>query len=75
MALDVTELEDEEIRTIWPEARAQGGATVSDGDTGDDADSSDSGSDSGDDSDSSDSGSDSDPDASDSGDVSDSTDR
>jgi hypothetical protein len=75
IVVDVTELEDEEIRTILPGVRAQGGATVSDGDTGDDADSSDSGSDSGDDSDSSDSGNDSDSDASDSGDVSDSTDR
>jgi hypothetical protein len=73
MGVDTTQLEDEEIRTIWPEIRAQGGATVSDG--GDDADSSDSGSDSGDDSDSSDSGSDSDSDTSDSGDDSDSTDR
>jgi hypothetical protein len=73
--VDVTQLEDEEIRTIWPGACAQGGATVTDGDTGDDADSSDSGSDSGDDSDSSDSGSDSDSDASDRGGVSDSTDR
>jgi hypothetical protein len=55
MGVDTTHLEDEEIRTIWPETRAQGGgATVSDGDTGDDADSSDSGSDSGDDSDSTD---------------------
>jgi hypothetical protein len=75
MGVDVIQLEDEEIRTVWPGARAQGGATVSDGDTGDDADSSDSGGDSGDDSDSSDSGSDRDSDASDSGDVSDSTDR
>jgi hypothetical protein len=75
MGVDTTQLEDEEIRTIWPEVRAQGGATVSDGDSGDDADSSDSGSDSGDDSDSSDSGSDSDSDTSDSGDDSDSTDR
>ena len=74
MSLDVTQLEDEEIRTFWPGARAQGGATVSDGDTGDDADSSDSGSDSGDDSDSSGAGTDRDSDASDSGDVSDSTD-
>jgi hypothetical protein len=69
MGVDTTQLEDEEIRTIWPEVRAQGGATVSDGDSGDDADSSDSGSDS------SDSGSDSDSDTSDSGDDSDSTDR
>jgi hypothetical protein len=74
MGVDTTQLEDEEIRTIWPGVRAQGGATVSDGDSGDDADSSDSGSDS-DDSDSSDSGSDSDSDTSDSGDDSDSTDR
>jgi cytoskeleton protein RodZ len=72
MGVDTTQLEDEEIRTIWPEVRAQGGATVSDGDSGDDADSSDSGSD---DSDSSDSGSDSDSDTSGSGDDSDSTDR
>jgi hypothetical protein len=71
MGVDTTQLEDEEIRTIWPGARAQGGATVSDGDGGDDADSSDSDGDSGDDSDSSDSGSDS----ADSGDDSDSTDR
>jgi hypothetical protein len=71
MGVDTTQLEDEEIRTIWPEVRAQGGATVSDGDSGDDADSSDSGSDS----DSSDSGSDSDSDTTDSGDDSDSTDR
>ena len=70
MGVDTTQLQDEEIRTIWPGVRAQGGATVSDGDSGDDADSSDSGGDSGDDSDSSDSGSDSD-----SGDDSDSTDR
>ena len=68
MGVDTTQLEDEEIRTIWPEVRAQGGATVSDGDSGDDADSSDSDGDGGDDSDSSDSGSDS-------GDDSDSTDR
>ena len=74
MGVDTTQLEDEEIRTIWPGVRAQGGATVSDGDSGDDADSSDSGSDSGDDSDSSDSG-DSDSDSSDSGNESDSTDR
>ena len=66
MGVDTTQLEDEEIKTIWPEVRAQGGATVSDGDSGDDADSSDSGSDSGDASDS---------DTSDSGDDSDSTDR
>jgi hypothetical protein len=75
MGMGMTQLEDEEIRTVWPGARAQGGATVSDGDTGDDADSSDSGGDSGDDSDASDSGSDSDSDASGSGDVSDSTGR
>ena len=65
MGVDTTQLEDEEIKTIWPKVQAQGGATVSDGDSGDDADSSDSGSDSGDDSDSSDSGSDSDSDTSD----------
>ena len=75
MGVDTTQLEDEEIKTIWPEVRAQGGATVSDGHSGDDADSSDSGSDSGDDSDSFDSGSDSDSDTSDSSDDSDSTDR
>jgi hypothetical protein len=75
MGVDVTQLEDEEITTIWPGVRSQGGATVSDGDTGDDADSSDSGSDSGDDSDSPDAGSDSDSGASDGGDVSDATDR
>jgi hypothetical protein len=75
MGADTIQLEDEEIRTIWPGVRAMGGATVSDGDTGDDADSSDSGSDSGDDSDSTDSGSDSDSDTSDSGDDSNSTDR
>jgi hypothetical protein len=75
MGVDTTQLEDEEISTIWPEVRAQGGATVSDGDSADDADSSDSGRDGGDDSDSSDSGSDSDSDSSDSGDDSDSTDR
>jgi hypothetical protein len=73
MGVDTTQLQDEEIRTIWPGARAQGGATVSDGDSGDDADSSDSGGDSGDDRDSSDSGSDSD--SGDSGGDSDSTDR
>jgi hypothetical protein len=73
MGADTIQLEDEEIRTIWPGVHVQGGATVSDGDTGDDADSSDSGSDSGDDSDSTDSGSDSDSDTSDSGDDSDST--
>src|SRR5215211_1927394 len=65
MGADTIQLEDEEIRTIWPGIRAQGGATVND------ANSSDSGSDSGDDSDSTDSGSDSD--TSDSGDDSDST--
>jgi hypothetical protein len=75
MGVDTIQLEDEEIRTIWPGVHVQGGATVSDGDTGDDADSSDSGSDSGDDSDSTDSGSDSDSDTSDSGDDSNSTDR
>ena len=58
MGVDTTQLEDEEIKTIWPKVQAQGGATVSDGDSGDDADSSDSGSDS--DSDTSDSGDDSD---------------
>jgi hypothetical protein len=58
MGADTTRLEDEEIRTVWPGTRAQGGATVSDGDSGDDSDSSDSGSDS--DSDTSDSGGDSD---------------
>jgi hypothetical protein len=57
-----TALEDEEIRTVWPGVRQQGGATVSDGDTGDDSDSGDT-------------GSDSDSDTSDSGDDSDSTDR
>ena len=62
MGVDTTQLKDEEIRTIWAEERAQGGATVSDGDSGDDADSSDS-------------GSDSDSDTSDSSDDSDSTDR
>jgi hypothetical protein len=41
MGVDTTRLEDEEIRTIWPGARAQGGATVSDGDSGDDTDSTD----------------------------------
>ena len=56
MGVDTVHLEDEEIKTVWPGVRAQGGATVSDGDTGDDADSADSG----DDGDSSDSGSDSD---------------
>ena len=54
MGVDTTQLEDEEIKAIWPEVRAQGGATVSDGDSGDDADSSDFGSYSGDDSDSTD---------------------
>ena len=66
---------DEEIKTIWPEVRGQGGATVSDGDSGDDANSSDSGSDGGDDSDASDSGGDSDSDSGNSGDDSDSSDR
>ena len=75
MGVDTTQLEDEESKTIWPKVRAQGGATMSDGDSGDDADSSDSGNDSGDDSDSSDSGNDSGDDTSDSGDDSDSTDR
>jgi hypothetical protein len=75
MGVDTTQLEDEEIRTIWPNLRAQGGATVSDGDTSDKTESSDSDGDSGDDSDSSDSGSDSDSDSGDSGDDSDSTDR
>ena len=73
MGADTTRLENEEIRTVWPGTRAQGGATVSDGDSGGDADSSDSDGDSGDDSDSS--GSDSDSDTSDSGDDSDSSDR
>ena len=73
MGADTTRLKDEEIRTVWPGTRAQGGATVSDGDSGGDADSSDSDGDSGDDSDSS--GSDSDSDTSDSGDDSDSSDR
>jgi hypothetical protein len=67
MGVDTTQLEDEDIKTVWPGVRAQGGATVSDGDSGDDADSGDS--------DSSDSGSDSDSDSGDSGDDSDSTDR
>jgi hypothetical protein len=67
MGVDTTQLEDEEIKTVWPRVRAQGGATVSDGDSGDDADSSDSG----DDSDTHDSGGDSDSDSGDS----DSTDR
>jgi hypothetical protein len=67
MGVDTTQLEDEQIKTVWPGVRAQGGATVSDGDSGDDADSGDS--------DSSDSGSDSDSDSGDSGDDSDSTDR
>jgi CBS domain len=70
MGVDTTQLEDEEIKTVWPRVRAQGGATVSDGDSGDDADSGDSGG-----SDSRDSGSDSDSDSGDSGDDSDSTDR
>jgi hypothetical protein len=40
--VDVTQLEDEEIRTIWPGARVQDSATVSDGDTrGDVSDSTD----------------------------------
>jgi hypothetical protein len=42
MGVDTTYLDDEEIKTIWPTTRAQGGAAVSDGDAGDDADSSDS---------------------------------
>jgi hypothetical protein len=62
MGTDTIRLGDEEITTAWPGVRAQGGATVSDGDSGDDSDSSDS-------------GSDSDSDTSDSGDDSDSTDR
>jgi len=74
MGVDSTQLEDEEIRTIWPKVRAQGGATVSDGDSSDKTDSSDSDGDSGDDSDSSDSDSDS-GDSGDSSDDSDSTDR
>jgi hypothetical protein len=61
MGVDTTYLDDEEIKTLWPTPRAQGGAAVSDGDSGD--------SDSGD----GDSG-DSDSGDSDSGD-SDSTDR
>jgi hypothetical protein len=69
VAGDTIHLEDEEITTTWPGVRAQGGATVSDGDTGDDADPSDPGDDSG----SSDSGSDTN--TSDSGDDPDSTDR
>ena len=75
MGADTTRLEDEEIRTVWAGTRAQGGATVSDGDSGGDADSSDSDGDSGDDSDSSDSGSDSGSGTSDSGDDSDSSDH
>lgn len=67
MGVDTTQLEDEEIKTVWPRVRAQGGATVSDGDSGDDADSGDS--------DTHDSGGDSDSDSGDSGDDSDSTDR
>jgi hypothetical protein len=67
MGVDTTQLEDEEIKTVWPRVRAQGGATVSDGDSGDDADSSDS--------DTHDSGGGSDSDSGDSGDDSDSTDR
>jgi ribonuclease E len=73
MGVDTTRLEDEEIKTVWPGVRAQGGATVSDGDSGDSGGDSDAG-DSGDSADSG-SDSDSDSDASDSGDDSDSTDR
>jgi hypothetical protein len=54
MGVDSIHLEDEEIRTIWPWGPCPGGATVSDGDSGNDADSSDSGNDGGDDSDSTD---------------------
>jgi hypothetical protein len=70
-ALTPPTLEDEDIKTVWPGVRAQGGATVSDGDTGDDADSADIG----DDRDSNDSGRDSDSDSGDSGDDGDLTDR
>jgi hypothetical protein len=59
MGVDTIHLEDEDIRTDWPGVRAQGGATVTDGDSGDDADSTDIG----DDSDSSDAGSDGDSDS------------
>jgi hypothetical protein len=41
MGVDTIHLDDEQIRTTWPGTRAQGGATVSDGDTGDDSDSTD----------------------------------
>ena len=43
MGVDTVHLEDEEIKTVWPGVRAPGGAPVSDGDTGDDAHSADSG--------------------------------
>jgi hypothetical protein len=33
MGVDAIQLEDEQIKTIWPEVYAQGGATVSDGDS------------------------------------------
>jgi hypothetical protein len=68
MGVDTTYLDDEEIKTLWPTPRAQGGAAVSDGDSADsgDSDSGDSG-----DSDSGDSGDSGDSDSGDS----DSTDR
>jgi hypothetical protein len=59
MGVDTIHLEDEEVRTIWPGTRAQGGATVSGGDTGDTGDS----------------GSGSDSNTGDTGDDTDSTDR
>jgi hypothetical protein len=65
------QLEDEQIKTIWPGVYAQGGATVSDGDSSDSGDDGDSGASS----DSSDSSSDSDSGTSDGGNDSDSTNR
>jgi hypothetical protein len=42
MGVDTTQLDDEDIKTVWPGVHAQGGATVGDGDDGDDSDSGDS---------------------------------
>jgi hypothetical protein len=41
MGVDTTQLQDEDVETVWPGVRAQGGATASDGDSGDDSDSTD----------------------------------
>ena len=38
MGVDAIQLEDEQIKTVWPGVYAQGGATVSDGDSSDSGD-------------------------------------